>query len=160
MLRPMRRSLLQRIHNPGNWRCGCDSACWCKRSRVGYAFRWYVPGRFHRIGSRRRRFASRFARPSYKHEPILFGYKPGAGRRGRGGEGWYGDNGQVSVLEVARPKVSKDHPTMKPLGMLGRRARLMELDPGYCDAIVARWLAHTGATAERITDGAPVEALA
>ncbi len=64
ILRPMRRSLLQRIHNPGNWRCGCDPTCWCKRSRVGYAFRWYVPGRFHRIGSKRRRFASRFARPS------------------------------------------------------------------------------------------------
>ena len=26
----------------------------------------------------------------------------------------------------------------------GRRARLIELDPGYCDGIVARWQATTG----------------
>jgi DNA modification methylase len=50
----------------------------------------------------------------YKHEPILYGYKPGNGRRGRGGQGWYGGNDQVSVFEVPRPKRSEAHPTMKP----------------------------------------------
>lgn len=51
----------------------------------------------------------------YRHEPILFGYKPGGGRRGRNGTGWYGDNSQTSVLEIPRPKRSTDHPTMKPI---------------------------------------------
>ena len=32
---------------------------------------------------------------------------------------------------------------------MGRRARLMELGPGYCDVIVARWEAATGLKAER-----------
>ncbi len=53
----------------------------------------------------------------YIHEPILLGYTPspaGTGRHGRGGTGWWGDNSQVSVFNVARPKVSKEHPTMKP----------------------------------------------
>lgn len=54
----------------------------------------------------------------YKHEPILFGYKDGGGRRGRGGEGWYGDNSQTSVLEFARPKASEEHPTMKPVELV------------------------------------------
>lgn len=54
----------------------------------------------------------------YKHEPILFGYKPGGGRRGRGGDGWFGDNSQTSVLEFARPKSSQEHPTMKPVDLV------------------------------------------
>lgn len=53
-----------------------------------------------------------------KHEDIIFGYKAGAGRRGRGGEGWYGDNAQVSVFEVPRPKRSEEHPTMKPVALV------------------------------------------
>jgi hypothetical protein len=40
----------------------------------------------------------------YRHEPIAFGYKPGPGRRGRGGAGWYGGDAQDSVLEVPRRK--------------------------------------------------------
>lgn len=55
----------------------------------------------------------------YKHEAIYFGYTPGgAGRRGRGGEGWYGDNAQTSVLDFPRPKRSKEHPTMKPVALV------------------------------------------
>jgi DNA modification methylase len=53
----------------------------------------------------------------YKHEPIYYGYMPGAGRSGRGsheGSRWYGDNAQVSVIEIPRPKRSEEHPTMKP----------------------------------------------
>jgi hypothetical protein len=46
---------------------------------------------------------------------------------------------------------------------LGRRAYVMELDPGYCDVIVDRWERHTGRVAERhhlveLADGAAVEA--
>lgn len=54
----------------------------------------------------------------YRHEPILFGYKPGKGRRGRGAAGWYGGNDASSVLEFPRPKASQDHPTMKPVTLL------------------------------------------
>jgi DNA modification methylase len=56
----------------------------------------------------------------YRHEPILYGYKPGGGRRGRGGEGWYGDNSQTSVFEIPRPKRSEEHPTMKPVELYAR----------------------------------------
>lgn len=55
----------------------------------------------------------------YRHEPISYAMKPAeAGRRGRGGSGWYGDNGQTSVFEVAKPKRSEDHPTMKPVELV------------------------------------------
>lgn len=54
----------------------------------------------------------------YRHEPILYGHKPG--RRGgrRGTRGWYGDRRQASVFEVPRPKASRDHPTMKPVQLV------------------------------------------
>ena len=33
---------------------------------------------------------------------------------------------------------------------LGRKCRMMEMDPGYCDVIIARWEAFTGREAVRI----------
>lgn len=59
----------------------------------------------------------------YSHEPIIYGIKPGAdgsqGRNGgKGGAGWYGDNSQVSVFAVPKPKRSDEHPTMKPLELI------------------------------------------
>jgi DNA modification methylase len=54
----------------------------------------------------------------YRHEAILYGYKPAAGRLGRGGMGWYGGEDQTSVFEIARPKASRDHPTMKPVALI------------------------------------------
>lgn len=117
----------------------------------------------------------------YRHEPLLFGYLPGPGRRGRGGAGWHGDNAQDSVFEIARPKASPDHPTTKPVALvtamltnstrrrdlvldpfggsgttliacaeLGRSARLLEIDPRYCDVVVRRWEDLTGKTAEQV----------
>ncbi len=149
----------------------------------------------------------------WKHEPILYGWKPGAAHK------WLGDRKQTtiaelsgnvfaqnddgsinvrvgnetiviegdnitaraiepSVIRVDKPKLSADHPTMKPIElissmltnsskkgdvvldpfggsgstliaaeMLGRRARLVELDPVYCDVIVRRWEDMTGAKA-------------
>ena len=59
----------------------------------------------------------------YRHEPIIFGYKPGSGRRGRGGEGWQGGNSETSVFEVDRPKVNELHPTMKPIELVARMVR-------------------------------------
>lgn len=54
----------------------------------------------------------------YSHEPILYGYMNGGGRRGRGGAGWYGDNAQKSVIDVAKPSRSEAHPTMKPVALV------------------------------------------
>ena len=72
----------------------------------------------------------------YRHEPILFGYKPAAsGRRGRGGTGWYGPNNCSSVFEVPSPKRQDEHPTSKPVelvtAMLKNSSRTGEvvLDP-------------------------------
>jgi len=116
----------------------------------------------------------------YKHEPLLYGFKPGPERLGRGAAGWYGGNRQTTVLEAPRPRSSQLHPTMKPPELiatclrnssrrgelvldpfagsgstliaceqLGRRARLIELDPGYCDAIVDRYVRLTGGRVQR-----------
>jgi site-specific DNA-methyltransferase (adenine-specific) len=55
----------------------------------------------------------------YRHEDIYLGYAPGgSGRRGRGGECWYGDNSQTSVLEFDKPSRNAEHPTMKPVQLI------------------------------------------
>jgi DNA modification methylase len=59
----------------------------------------------------------------WRHEPLLFGYAPGEGRRGRGGEGWYGGNAETTVFEVPRPKVSDEHPTTKPVELVAPMVR-------------------------------------
>ncbi len=59
----------------------------------------------------------------FRHEPFLFGYKRGGGRRGRGGRGWYGGNAADTVFEVPRPHASPDHPTAKPVELVTRMLR-------------------------------------
>ena len=54
----------------------------------------------------------------YQHEPILYGYKPGEGRSGRGRSGWYGSDGASSIFQVPRPATSIEHPTMKPIELV------------------------------------------
>lgn len=144
----------------------------------------------------------------WQHEPILYGWKPGAGHC------WYGDrdkstviddsidlkklgkqelvaiindmrnSGNTTIYRHAKPAKADLHPTMKPVALvkhhvrnssrrgdvvldlfggsgttliaceaLGRRARLMELDPVYADVIVQRWQAWTGGQAVREADG-------
>jgi DNA modification methylase len=56
----------------------------------------------------------------YRHEPLLYGCKPGPGRWGRGARGWYGGNAQTSVFEIPRPRVSREHPTAKPVELVRR----------------------------------------
>lgn len=152
------------------------------------------------------------------HEPILYGWKPGAAHR------WYGGRKQVSVQDLGdgspfvplpdgrwqitvhdtvmvvsgealvqelvpsvlheeKPRRSDLHPTMKPVALvekmlscsarpgdqvldpfggsgstliaaerLGMRARLVELDPRYCDVIIRRWQDYTGQGAIRELD--------
>lgn len=112
----------------------------------------------------------------YRHEPIMYGFTDGgAGRLGRGGKFWRGDDAQTSVFEVPKPSRSETHPTMKPTAlitamlanscpsgglvldpfggsgstliaahMIGVRARLVEIDPAYCDVICRRYQEATG----------------
>ena len=54
----------------------------------------------------------------YRHESILYALKPGGERRGRGTDGWHGDNCQTSVFDIPRPKRSEEHPTMKPVALV------------------------------------------
>lgn len=99
----------------------------------------------------------------YKHEPIFYGWSPGAAHREMP------DRSQVSVWEIARPKRNEDHPTMKPIELvqkavanssgdgelvldpflgsgttliaahrLGRRCYGMEIEPRYADVILRR----------------------
>lgn len=111
----------------------------------------------------------------YRHEPILYGFKPGEGRLGRGSENWHGDDAQTTTFFFDKPAASESHPTMKPVGLIqamlnnsvtrgdvvldcfggsgstllaagqvGAVARLVELDPVYCDVIALRWQNLTG----------------
>jgi DNA modification methylase len=50
----------------------------------------------------------------YRHEPIFYGWKEGAAHT------WNGGRKQDSVLEVPRPRVNKEHPTMKPVALIQR----------------------------------------
>lgn len=62
----------------------------------------------------------------YQHEDVLYGFKPGSGRPGRGshkGSRWYGGNDQSSVLFADRPNRSETHPTSKPVALLEQMLR-------------------------------------
>ncbi|MFL6016533.1 MAG: VOC family protein [Gaiellaceae bacterium] len=45
----MAHALLQRLHNPHGYTCGCDGDCWCRRTTLGRAFRWWFPARWFGI---------------------------------------------------------------------------------------------------------------
>lgn len=47
----------------------------------------------------------------WKHEPCLYGWKEGASHL------WASNRKQTTVLEFDKPSVSKEHPTMKPVGL-------------------------------------------
>lgn len=163
----------------------------------------------------------------WQHEPILYGWKPGAAHRWYGGrkqttlvggnacsEFAVNEDGTVTVtggsevlilsgenlkatpvcsslFRVKKPRVSADHPTMKPVELivsmlknstrkgdivldlfagsgstlvaceaLGRIARLVELDPMFCDVIVKRWEFFTGKAAVLEATGRPFSEVA
>ena len=107
------------------------------------------------------------------HEPILYGWKPGAGHN------WYTDRKQTTILKFDRPHKNPDHPTPKPVEMLeylignssardeivldpflgsgstliaaektGRCCYGNELSPRYSTVIMKRWELLTGYKAE------------
>ena len=48
----------------------------------------------------------------WQHEPILYGWKPGASHR------WFTDRKQTTVWNFDKPARSADHPTMKPVDLI------------------------------------------
>ena len=48
-----------------------------------------------------------------KHEPILYGWQT------KGKHPWYSDRKQSTILEFDKPKKNADHPTMKPIELIG-----------------------------------------
>ena len=140
---------------------------------------------------------------NWQHEPILYGWKPGAAHQ------WFGEYNKstvvddepdfrkmeksdlvnhcrqlrnqlnTSIIREDKPARSAEHPTMKPVNLLvhmirnsstrqdrvldlcggsgstliaceklKRQARIMELDPVYCDVIIRRWQEFTGQAAK------------
>ena len=114
-----------------------------------------------------------------QYEPILHGWADGTkhfwcGDRDQG-DVWHHDRlakndlhptmKPVALVERAIRNSSKTRDTiLDPFGgsgttlmaaeATGRRAALVELDPGYCDVIVQRWQEGTGGTATLAGDGA------
>jgi len=105
----------------------------------------------------------------YKHEPIIYGWKPGAAHY------FVDSRSEMSVWEIDKPQKSDMHPTTKPLELveramrnssrqddvvidfflgsgttllaaerLGRKGRFVELAPGYTAVALHRWANATG----------------
>ncbi|HET6469595.1 MAG TPA: site-specific DNA-methyltransferase [Geminicoccaceae bacterium] len=120
-----------------------------------------------------------------QYEPILYGWKDGTehywcGARDQG-DVWFFDKPAkndlhptmkpVALVERAVRNSSKTRDVvLDPFGgsgstliacaKAGRRARLIELDPKYCDVIVRRWRAWTGERATLDGDGRSFEEVA
>lgn len=134
----------------------------------------------HEIIWRKNRYVLGRADYHYQHEPILYGWKEGAGH------GWYGGRDKSSVWDCNAPQKSDLHPTMKPVDLIemaignsskagdivldafggsgstliacektGRACRMVELDAHYCDVIVRRWQDFTGKRATHAVTGEP-----
>ena len=108
-----------------------------------------------------------------KYEPIWFGWV-------ESGKDFSDDRTLTNVWDIPRPKKSELHPTMKPINLietalkhnpksklvldlfggsgstliaceqLNRKCHMMELDPHYCDVIIARWEKLTGKEAVKV----------
>jgi len=112
----------------------------------------------------------------YQHEPIIYGWKPGAAHY------FIDDRSQVSIWQIGRPMASPDHPTTKPVALfekaisnsskpgdicadffvgsgtaiiagenLGRKVRAIEIYPGYCAVTLQRFVDAGGQTPRRVS---------
>jgi DNA modification methylase len=114
-----------------------------------------------------------------QYEPILYGWKEGANHYWCGardqGDVWFIDKPvrndlhpmkPVALVERAIRNSSKSRDiVLDPFGgsgstliaceKTGRQARLLELDPKYCDVIIQRWRDWTGGVATLGGDGRP-----
>lgn len=101
----------------------------------------------------------------WQHEPILYGWKPGAAHR------WLSDRKQSTIWNFDKPMRNADHPTMKPIALMAypilnscpqrglvidfflgsgttilasqqtdRICYAMEDDPVYCDVSIKRFI--------------------
>jgi DNA modification methylase len=120
-----------------------------------------------------------------QYEPILYGWKEGANHYWCGardqGDVWFVDKPArkdlhptmkpVALVERAIRNSSKSRDiVLDPFGgsgstliacqKAGRQARLIELDPKYCDVIVRRWQEFSGEIAILDGDGRPLADLA
>ena len=117
-----------------------------------------------------------------QYEPILYGWKEGTdhywcGARDQG-DVWFVKKPvandlhptmkPVELVERAIRNSSKSRDTvLDPFAgsgstliaceKTGRRARLMEIDPPYCDVVISRWESHTGKKAVLESSGEPFE---
>lgn len=109
-----------------------------------------------------------------QHEPILYGWKPGAAHK------WNLDRTQTTVWNFKRPSVNDHHPTMKPIDLIEypircssekdgvvfdpflgsgstmvaaertqRKCYGLELDPKYCSVILER-MSEMGLSPEKV----------
>jgi hypothetical protein len=72
------RTLLQRIHNPKNYECGCGPDCWCRRTTVGRAVKWWFPARFFGVSHKNSFFSGMTSREirAWKREQERKGLYP------------------------------------------------------------------------------------
>jgi len=143
--------------------------------RIGWPIRQNLMWRKHAMVMGRQDY-------HWQHEPILYGWKPGAAHY------WGSDRKQTTVLDFERPMRNTEHPTMKPVSLFeylirnssrrgetvldlfggsgttllaseltGRRSLTMELDPRYTDVIVRRWQDATGNVATNAQSGESFE---
>ena len=94
----------------------------------------------------------------WQHEPVLYGFMQ------NGKHPWYSDRKQTTIWNFAKPKRNANHPTSKPLDLLGypignstqenaiaceqinRTCCTMELDEKYASVILRRYVDDTGDT--------------
>lgn len=72
----------------------------------------------------------------WQHEPVLFGWLKG------GKHSWYADRKQTTVWNFAKPRKNSDHPTSKPLDLLGYPI----MNSTQANAIVLDTFAGSGST--------------
>ena len=114
-------------------------------------------------------YAAMNAQYKQRHEPCMY-FKPKKSTLR-----WVGPSDECTIWEIKRDSVNEHHPTQKPIELalramgnhaanvildcfagsgstciacesLGRQARMVELDAGYCAVILQRWADATGHT--------------